>query len=326
MGVDLKTLIKKYSPDSIKKINYSDHSGEIWAIDASIFIYKFCYDPLSKGKNSHITQFYNLLRRLLNFNITPIVIFDGKVPELKLKLIEKRKKEKHEKMEKIKELEAKGEDVSVIKRQLITFSESVYDDIITVCNMLNVQSIRANYEADSLCIKLLKEHNINAIMSEDFDILMGGGKRMLCKFDYSDSITEINLDKVLIDLKITYEQFVEIAILIGTDYTEGKIMKGFGPIKSYQFILNGGHIPDEYNKVKDYIINAYKNEENISLIKSNDKAPIKWDELKTFLNEKCNTRETTVNNHQLEYEELHPSEKLKKLTKKIIIKLGGGTH
>ena len=102
-------------------------------------------------------------------------------------------------------------------------------------------------------------------------------------------------------------------------------MKGFGPIKSYQFILNGGHIPDEYNKVKDYIINAYKNEENIN-INASKNLIIKWDELKIFLHEHCNTRETTINNHQVEYEELHPSEKLKKLTKKIIIKLGGDTH
>src|SRR5438093_9181028 len=91
MGVEgFSKLIKRYAPDAIQPKEYKDFAGETWAIDASIFFYKFCHDPQSKKSNPHIDGFYQLILRLLKHGIKPIVILDGKKPNAKIHTLRKR--------------------------------------------------------------------------------------------------------------------------------------------------------------------------------------------------------------------------------------------
>jgi 5'-3' exonuclease len=66
---------------------------------------------------------------------------------------------------------------------------------------------------------------VQGIISEDTDMLPYGCECFVTEFKYnSEYVTEYQLSKVLEDLKMSREQFVDVCILCGCDYSE-KIYK-----------------------------------------------------------------------------------------------------
>lgn len=293
MGVDLIKFIKKYSPDSITTSEYSKYAGKTVSIDASIFIYKFCY----QGESKCVKGFYDLFYKLILNKINPVLIFDGKPPEIKNITIEKRKKRQEDLENKIKE--ASEDTATKLKKQIIQFSDNTIDKVKHLCDIMGIKYYVANGEADPLCIQISEY-----VLSEDYDILLNGGNHMLCKYDYTNEITEINLEKLLNDLKINYEQFVDLCILIGTDYTE-KLIKNYGPMTAYKDILNGVKLEDfkieSYNLAKEHILKQHierNKPESIAKYNINYKPDIKWTVLNEFMIKECNCRKDTVQKHK----------------------------
>ena len=58
----------------------------------------------------------------------------------------------------------------------------------------------------------------------------------------SDIITKIQLEVLLNELKLNQEQFIDMWILCGWDYTDS--IPGVGPMKSYDLIQKYGWIED----------------------------------------------------------------------------------
>jgi flap endonuclease-1 len=73
---------------------------------------------------------------------------------------------------------------------------------------------------------------------------MSGRRKLPRKPVYVDVIPEIvELDKVLTELDITYEQLVEIGILVGTDYNPEGI-KGIGPKTALKLVKEHGSLDE----------------------------------------------------------------------------------
>lgn len=118
-----------------------------------------------------------------------------------------------------------------------------------------------------------------------------------------DPVIEVKLDMVLKGLDITMEQFIDICILCGCDYSNN--IDGIGPIKAHKLIQEHKDIEgvlkyvDEYNsdvkrkKKLDYDKELFKYEESRELFKSPEvidpsQLDLKWstpdyEKLKTFL-------------------------------------------
>lgn len=291
MGIKLSPLFKKYYK-AIKSCSVSEFSGKVVGVDASIYCYKFCYNHISKTQNSHIDGFFKLITNLYKNNIKVIIVFDGQVPEIKKHTIEKR----HEKLMNVISNNANT-------KCLIEFPPSLFDDIKTLCNYLQIPTLTANYEADMLLKKLYIDKKIDFIISEDMDTLMNGCN-LLCKYSYTNNITYIDIQLLLDELNITYDKFIEICLLAGTDYTKTKV-KGVGIITAYKKISNNLKLDDivqnenieEYLSAKDYILNSYKNEPDINLDTYFNTDLINKDEIKKFLMDKCNYKQSTIDKH-----------------------------
>ena len=101
MGVDgLYKFIHRKVPDVYSIINISDIKGQPCIIDGMQHIYSQLTYMRSKnkevmnqsGKNiSHIHGLINSITYYLKNGIIPIIIFDGKSPDIKRKKIEERK-------------------------------------------------------------------------------------------------------------------------------------------------------------------------------------------------------------------------------------------
>jgi flap endonuclease-1 len=301
MGVkDLTKIAKKYAPDALESKEYKDFAGETWAIDASIFFYRFCHDPTNKKPNPHIDGFYQLIFRLLSNGIKPIIVFDGKKPQQKLHTLKVRRKQREKNMDKVTglqkelldmmpgvsvvevpstasaapadvsgqqmitldtlvemhkgtdledELKKKLEEVNKAKKNIIYFQPNTYQDVMNICELMGVRWLRANWEADALCTKLYQEGQVDAVMSEDSDILLYKGGRLIRKFNWSNTVEVVHLDKLLAGLKMTHDQFIDLCILSGTDYTVDTIGQ-MGSIRATGLIQKGMTIESIIAKIQ----------------------------------------------------------------------------
>ena len=89
MGIKhLNKFFKENASESTKLISLSELSGKKIAVDISIYLYRYIAD------NSLIDSMYLMLILFRTNNITPVFIFDGKPPEEKKDLLQKRKTDK----------------------------------------------------------------------------------------------------------------------------------------------------------------------------------------------------------------------------------------
>ena len=101
-----------------------------------------------------------------------------------------------------------------LKYKLITETK----EFLSMCGIPFIDSMN---EADSQLAYLSKNNLIDGIISNDYDIFTFGGKNLIINFfDYYYGITEISLDKLLNKLELTYDNFIELCILMGTDYSD----------------------------------------------------------------------------------------------------------
>lgn len=191
------------------------------AIDTSIYLYKYKY---SKPENlEFISGFEMLVKQFKKNNITPKFVFDGKPPDLKLKVLEARKlhKETNESAIKITK-----EDISALK----DYFESE-----------NVEYILAPGEAEKECCRLEKNGEADYILSNDFDtFLFGANKLIRNNKNVYELVTWESIEK---ELGVSRKDFQLMAIAIGFDYLPSGI-PGFGPKKSLKYIKEFHELPE----------------------------------------------------------------------------------
>ena len=163
-------------------------------------------------------------------------------------------------------------------------------------NLFGVKYIHAPCEAESLLAMLSKNNFIDGCISEDTDILANGGYLFLRNFNADkNTIEEYCLHGILDNLKLTQEQFIDMCILCGCDYT-AKI-NGMGPITAHKLISKYGSIeevlknnnkfsiPDnfDYVKARDLFKNPISQDIFDNIDKDMKMKTPKLEELKEFL-------------------------------------------
>jgi flap endonuclease-1 len=122
------------------------------------------------------------------------------------------------------------------------------DDSKRLLDLLGIPWVQAPSEGEAQAAHMTKKGDADYCASQDYDSLLFGaprfvrnitvsGKRKLpSKNIYVEVIPEVvELDQVLRECGITYEQLVDVGILIGTDFNPDGI-KGLGPKTALKMI------------------------------------------------------------------------------------------
>tara|TARA_B100000902_G_scaffold272796_1_gene258704 strand:+ start:165 stop:1112 length:948 start_codon:yes stop_codon:yes gene_type:complete len=266
MGIrGLNTLIKKYSPDCITYNDIRKYHGKIVAIDCSILLYKFKY--ACKAENSHLVGIANRAKFYLMNGVLPVFIFDGVPPEAKSITLEKRiiAKQKlyirlDELKEKIPETEKEekeiNEEIEKIQSQIIIVKKYHSEQCKEFLEKSGIPYYTAPNDAEKYCAFLQKNGLVDYTVTDDSDALTFGCNKVL-KTTISKNIIEIDLEKLLTDIDMTMESFVDFCILSGCDYTES--IPQIGPITAYNLIKKHKRIEDSLSdKEKIYTNFDYK--------------------------------------------------------------------
>jgi len=304
MGIKgLMQVLKTDAPDSFKEIEKTSFKGKIVAIDATILLYQFLVQIRTKGGDygqtqllvdnngevtSHIQGFFYRTANLLENGIKPVFVFDGKPPTLKYAELSKRKesKKKAEKESKDaedaihdaedeEELQSAIEDLNKAAKRNIHITKQQFDDIKQLLTLMGIPIVNAPSEAEAQCAELVKAGKVYAAGTEDMDSLTFGTPIVLRKLTMpehaKEKVIEINFEKVLSGLNLTYDQFIDFCILCGCDYCES--IRGIGPKTAIKLLRKHGDIETIIKNLPEKYTVPTSLEENLDEVRELFKNP-----------------------------------------------------
>lgn len=269
MGVGLTPIIVK------QDLKLEDLRGKRLAVDANGELYQFLAlirlrdgSPLqdSRGRiTSHLSGlFYRTTRLITDYGIELVFVFDGKPPVLKSAEIARRRsiKERYE-AERAAALEA-GDLAKAYSKSTMTsrLTREMADEARELLRLLGIPVIQAPSEGEAQASYMAARESAWAAGSKDFDCLLFGTPRLLRFLTISGkeflpskgafrAITPELIDTAsfLEHYKLTREQLVDLAILVGTDFNDG--IKGIGPKKALKLGSDFGSIDNMSAEVRD---------------------------------------------------------------------------
>jgi len=241
MGIkNLNQFLRKECSKAIKIMTLDELSGKVVVVDASIFMYRFLADC------ALLENMYSMISFFQMHNIVAVFVFDGKPPDEKRKILNKRKHLKrvaemqynkliHETENEIHtnhshtnqnnhmsndgrwaETELK---LKILRRRFIRVSDADLERVWSLMRSLGVQHIVAPGEADALCAQMVLKRKAYACVSDDTDLLVYGCCRVLRHINLFDqTITMYDMNKILNILGMSMKEFRQICVISGTDY------------------------------------------------------------------------------------------------------------
>ena len=252
MGLQIGDIVPR------REVKFEDLKGEIIAVDAFNAIYQFLSSvrqpdgtPLmdSKGRvTSHLSGLFYRNLALLREGVKLVYVFDGEYHELKVKTHEKRQNAKDLAMEKFRTAKEE-DDIEAMGKYAKGFSkidDKMIEESKELLKAMGIAVVQAPGEGEMQAADLVKRGEAYAVGSQDYDALVVGGKKLIQNLTLARKRKTVSgyiyiapemieYEKVLNHLGINGDQFICLAILVGTDFNPGGI-KGIGPKKALALV------------------------------------------------------------------------------------------
>ena len=254
MGVKIFDLMQKH------EIELDELNGKIMAIDAHLVLYQFLSTirqpdgtPLkdSSGKiTSHLQGLFARSTNLMQKGIKMVFVFDGKAPDLKKRVRQKRNLLK-EKAVKDLEIATQSQDIELMKKyaqRTSRLDSSMIAEAKDLLTCLGIPIVQAPSEAEAQAARIVLDGKAFAVGTQDADSLMFGAPILIKNLTVSEkrkapnklSYIQVKPEKFLLkecldSLDITQDQLIALSILVGTDYNPGGV-KGIGPRKALSLV------------------------------------------------------------------------------------------
>jgi len=298
LGVNLRDLVPK------KTVRLEDLSGKSIAIDAYNALYQFLAiirqpdgTPLkdTMGRiTSHLSGLLYRTSNLVEMGIKPVYVFDGTPPTLKEVEIKRRMKAKEEALIRYEQAikEGKIEEARMYAQATSRLKDYMAEDSKKLLDLMGIPWVQAPSEGEAQAAHLVKSGDADYCASQDYDSLLFGAPRLVrnvtisgrrklpSKNVYIEVVPEVvELENVLRECNITYEQLIDVGILIGTDFNPDGV-KGLGPKTALKLIKEHGNIENamQYLKNAEFPVEPQRIREIFLHPKVTDNYKIEWKE------------------------------------------------
>ncbi|MFH1289911.1 MAG: flap endonuclease-1 [Nanoarchaeota archaeon] len=252
MGLQIGEIVPR------REVTFGELRGEIIAVDAFNAIYQFLSSirqpdgtPLMDNKKrvtSHLSGLFYRNVALLSEGIKLVYVFDGEYDVLKNRTKEIREEakivsaDKYEKAKEEEDVEAMGK----YARGFVKLEPEMIEESKQLLEAMGIEVVQAPGEGEMQASHLVKDGEAFAVGSQDYDALVVGGNRLIQNLTlarkrktvsgYIEIRPEIiEYEKVLNELGIDGDQFICLAILVGTDFNPGGV-RGIGPKKALTLV------------------------------------------------------------------------------------------
>ena len=274
MGItNLNKFLRNNCPQIFEEIHISEYSFKKVAIDISLYLCKFksscgdrwlsafisliaclrknevhcvfiydsgCVPEKNAERQERAEQraklenrVYNLEEALNKYHLS------GEIDHILIELYEKRTKH----LEPIRLLKKKPVvDMKIVEELVIKMRSHILeicaeDFLLTkeLFKILNVPYFNAPLEAETTCSDLCKRGLVDAVLSEDTDVMAYACPIFLSKINTTNgTCIKIKYEEILFALGLKCDEFLDLCIMCGTDYNKN-IFK-IGPEKAYKLI------------------------------------------------------------------------------------------
>ncbi|WP_049981666.1 flap endonuclease-1 [Halolamina rubra] len=252
---------------AIEAVSFDSLAGSVVAVDAHNWLYryltttvKFTADSVyTTGSGEEVANLVGVVQGLPKFfehDVTPVFVFDGGVTDLKSDEVERRREQREKAEERRKEAEEAGDGVEAARLDARTqrLTDTIHETTRGLLDRLDVPYIEAPAEGEAQCAHMAARGDVDYAGSEDYDTMVFGAPRTLRQLTSKGDPELMDLQATLEKHEITYEQLVDVALLMGTDFNEG--VSGYGPKTAVKAIKEHGDIWGVMEADDVYVENA----------------------------------------------------------------------
>ncbi|KAE8673320.1 Exonuclease 1 [Hibiscus syriacus] len=227
-------------------IHIKELEGCSVAIDTYSWLHKgalSCSTELCKGLPSsrHIEYCMHRVNLLRHHGVKPVLVFDGGLLPMKIEQENKRARARKENLARAIEHELCGNSTAAYEcyQKAVDISPSIAHELIMVLKRENICYVVAPYEADAQMTFLAISKQVDAVITEDSDLIPFGCPRVIFKMDkfgqgveFKSSMLQKN--KELSFAGFTKQMLLEMCILSGCDYLQS--LPGMGLRRAHALI------------------------------------------------------------------------------------------
>lgn len=240
----------------------SKYQGKRVAIDANLFLYRMYYQY-----GNIVDGLFFLINKLSKHRITAVFIFDGRPPIEKGDIIAYRRRRREVYRERYDNMISHRDELEIsigseeymrrlrlLERKMFVVTREVVDEATKFIEIMGYNWVKYECEAEHLCAYLSRENLVDAVITDDMDVLACGARVVLRNFGTrNDSVEEIRLVDCLRGLGISLERFQDMCIMMGTEYNAYKdsIVTPDNLRDIVEYIRNGT-ISDVIKRINEY--------------------------------------------------------------------------
>jgi flap endonuclease-1 len=233
---------------------FAELGGSVVAVDAHNWLYRYLTTTVRFTSSSVYTteageEVANLVGvvqgvpKFFEHDITPVFVFDGGVTELKDDEVETRReqRERYEsELEAAREGEADAAEIATLESRTQRLTATIQETTRELLALLDVPVVEAPAEGEAQAAHMARNGDADYAGSEDYDALLLGAPRTLRGLTSKGDPECMDFERTLAELGLTWEELVDAAILIGTDFNEG--IDGVGPKTAVKLIEEHGDL------------------------------------------------------------------------------------
>jgi len=260
----------------LEDVPFDDLSGSVVAVDAHNWLYRYLTttvrwtndDIYTTAEGEEVANLVGVVQGLPKFfehDITPVFVFDGSVVSLKDDEVAERREAREKREDELETAREEGDELAIarLESQTQRLTDTILRTTREVLELLDVPVVQAPAEGEAQAAHMAREDVVDYVGTEDYDALLLGAPLTLRQLTSKGDPELMDFRATLDEHDLTWEQLVDAAILMGTDFNEG--VSGIGPKTAVTAVREHGDIwgvfeardvfVDDADRIRDLFLN-----------------------------------------------------------------------
>jgi flap endonuclease-1 len=239
----------------IEDVVFADLADSVVAIDAHNWLYRYLTTTVrftrsgayTTGGGEEVANLIGIVQglpKLLEGDVVPVFVFDGGVTELKTDEVEERREQRERYEAELAEArereDATAAEISTLESRTQRLTDVIQGTSRELLELLDVPVIEAPAEGEAQAAHMARRGDVDYVGTEDYDALLLGAPFTLRGLTSKGDPELMDFEATLDDHGLTWEQLVDVAVLMGTDFNEG--VPGVGPKTAVTLVREHGDL------------------------------------------------------------------------------------
>jgi len=239
----------------IEPTPFEELAGAVVAVDAHNWLYRYLTTTVRfTSSNAYTTadgeEVANLigvvqgLPKFFEHDVTPVFVFDGGVTELKDDEVAERRDQREtyeDRLEAARESDdAEAAEIATLESRTQQLTGTIQSTTRELLDHLDVPYVEAPAEGEAQAAHMARHGDADYVGSEDYDALLLGAPCTLRQLTSKGDPERMEFEATLAEHDLTWEELVDAAVLVGTDFNEG--ISGIGPKTAVKLVHEHGDL------------------------------------------------------------------------------------